>query len=123
MQKNYSPRLIAFITACFTFLLVFITTYLFFSNLLYCALVAAIVFIIVYVIVWYYVQEVMDKNIKTIYKFINQTKAGKREQFYNNNLLPRATLQDVTSDVALWASQNKEAFELLEKRGYFFWFR
>ncbi len=115
MQKNYSPRLTAFITAIFTFLLVFLATYIFFKRFIDCLLVAGIVFVIVYGIVLYYIQEVLDKKIKTIYKLINQTKAGKRESFYNENLLPRPSLQDVTDDVEKWSTKNKEAFALLEK--------
>ncbi len=115
MQKNYSPRTIAFITAVFTFLLVLLVNYVVFKAIYNSLIVAAIVFAIVYFIVLYYVQEMLDKKIKTIYKFINQTKAGKREAFYNENLLPRATLEDVSNDVQIWASNNTAAFELLEK--------
>jgi two-component system, OmpR family, phosphate regulon sensor histidine kinase PhoR len=115
MQKNYSPRLTAVITATFTFIVVFLATFIIFNKLLNCLLVATIVFVVVYGTVLYYIQEVLDKKIKTIYKLINQTKAGKRESFYNENLLPRPSLETVTVDVEKWSIDNKEAFELLEK--------
>jgi two-component system, OmpR family, phosphate regulon sensor histidine kinase PhoR len=115
MLKNYSPRIIALLTAVCSFLLVFVVNYIFFHTLFNTILVAAIVGIVVYFLVWYYVQEVLDKKIQTIYKFINQTKAGKREQFYQKNLLPRPSLDNVYQDVENWAIKNTEDFELLEK--------
>jgi two-component system phosphate regulon sensor histidine kinase PhoR len=115
MRKNYSPRIIALFTAVISFSIVFVTDYLFTKNFSNGLLVAAIIGLLVYGIVWYYIQEVLDKKINTIYKFINQTKAGKRESFYNENLLPRPSLQDVGKDVETWANKNREDFALLEK--------
>jgi two-component system phosphate regulon sensor histidine kinase PhoR len=115
MRKNYSPEAIAFFAALFTFILVFLINFIVFAKPLYSAIVGSIVFVFVYAIVFYYITQILDKKINTIYKLINQTKAGKREQFYNENLLPRVSLQDVTIDVEDWAIKNKEAFELLEK--------
>lgn len=115
MQKNYSPRTIALFGASISFILVFVISYAVFNHILNCAIVATLVFIIVFATVWYYVQQIVDKKIRTIYKFINQTKASKRESFYNENLLPHPTLQDVSIDVENWANDNKAAFTLLEK--------
>jgi two-component system phosphate regulon sensor histidine kinase PhoR len=115
MQKNYSPKTIAFFCAIATFALVFLANYFIFSNLVKSLLVALLIFGVVYSMVWYYIQEVLDKKVKTIYKFINQTKAGKKELFYQDNLLPRPSLQDVSKDVEEWANKNTAEFALLEK--------
>ena len=115
MGKNYSPKTIALIAGLFTFVLVFITSYLVFGQAAYSGIVAIIIFITVYAIVLYYITQILDKKINTIYKFINQTKAGKKEQFYNDNLLPRPSLDVLYKDVANWETNNKEAFALFEK--------
>jgi two-component system phosphate regulon sensor histidine kinase PhoR len=115
MGKNYSPKKIALIAAIFTFILVFVTSYLVFGKAAYSSIVASIIFIVVYAIVLYYITNILDKKINTIYKFINKTKAGKKEQFYNENILPRPTLDELYTDVEAWASNNKEAFALFEK--------
>ncbi len=115
MGKNYGPKKIAFLAAIFTFVLVFITSYLVFGKANYSCIVASIIFVTVYSIVLFYITQILDKKINTIYQFINQTKAGKREQFYNESLLPRPTLDELYTDVEAWASTNKEAFALFEK--------
>ncbi len=115
MFKRYSPSTIALLLGLLSFLLVLLTSYLVFGQLLYSAVVAIIVFIFIYSIVLYYITQILDKKINTIYKLINQTKAGKREQFYNNEILPRPTLDELTNDVEKWTNENSNNFELLEK--------
>lgn len=115
MKKNYGPKAIAFFSAIATFGLVFFADYFFFDNIINSLIVALIIFVVVYAIVLYYIQEVLDKKIQTIYKFINQTKSGKKELFYQQSLLPRPSLIDVSKDVEEWSNKNKEQFALLEK--------
>jgi two-component system, OmpR family, phosphate regulon sensor histidine kinase PhoR len=115
MVKNYSPKKTAIIAGTFTFVLVFITSFIVFGEAAYSGIVAFIMFVTVYAIVLYYITNILDKKINTIYKFINQTKAGKREEFYNKSLLPRPSLDVLFADVEAWASTNTEAFALFEK--------
>ncbi len=115
MQKNYTPKTIAFFAAIATSSLVYIITCFIFKNFLKSLYVAVPIFGVVYFIVLYYIQEILDKKIATIYKFINQIKAGKREKFYQKNLLPRPSLQDVSNDVEEWANSKTNEFALLEK--------
>lgn len=115
MQQNYSPRWLALITSGFCFVCIVLITYWFFGYWLNSLISGAIISVVVYIVIWYYVQQVVDKKINTIYKLINQTKSGRREAFYKETLLPKPTLHNVTTDVATWAKNNAEAFALHEK--------
>jgi two-component system, OmpR family, phosphate regulon sensor histidine kinase PhoR len=113
-QRN-SPSFISFIISIFTFVITFITSYIVYGSVPYSAIVAFILALIIGLTVYYYVTQILDKKINTIYKLINKTKAGKKEQFYINNLLPRPTLDELGKDVQTWADKNAAEFELLEK--------
>ena len=54
------------------------------------------------------------RKIKLIYKFINQTKASKKEEMYYKYLLPGRGIDEVRQDVENWAQQNKAEIEILE---------
>ena len=54
-----------------------------------------------------------------IYKFIHQTKASKREDFYNKNILPQQSLDEVSEDVLQWSDQRKNEIEMLERNEQF----
>lgn len=113
--KNLHPRSIALLIAGIAALLFFIVAYLGSGNILLAATGTGIMFVIVYFSAHFFVQEYVYKKVRTLYKFISQTKASKREEFYYEHLLPRQTLDDVREDVEQWAEENKAAFELLEK--------
>lgn len=113
--KNLHPRSIALIIATIAALVFFIIAYLATGMLPFAATGTGITFVIIYFATHYFVQEYVYRKIRQLYKFISQTKASKREEFYYKNLLPRQTLDDVREDVEQWAEENKAAFELLEK--------
>lgn len=53
------------------------------------------------------------RRLKLIFKFIYQTKASKREEFFYNNILPQKTIEEVEEDVQQWADKNKKEIESL----------
>lgn len=63
----------------------------------------------------YFIEKFINRKIKLIYKFIYQTKASKREDFFNKTVLPKQTLDEVGEEVLLWADQRKAEMEMLEK--------
>ncbi len=67
----------------------------------------------------YIIEEFINRKIKLIYKFIYQTKASKREEFYQNKVLPQKKLEEVGEEVLQWADQRKAEMELLEKNEAF----
>jgi two-component system phosphate regulon sensor histidine kinase PhoR len=65
------------------------------------------------------VNKYLAKKIKLIYKLINQTKSSKREQYFNEHLLPQKTIEEVKSDVEKWALEKKDEIDLLRKNEQF----
>lgn len=67
-----------------------------------------------YGITYYIIERFVYRKIKLIYKFISQTKATKREEFYSQELLPQKGLEDVGEDVVRWAEERKNEMERLQ---------
>lgn len=88
------------------------------SKLLIGIAVASIL-IITYLFSKYIIEEFINRKIKLIYKFIYQTKASKREEFYKNKVLPQKNLEEVGEEVLQWADQRKAEMEILEKNEAF----
>lgn len=67
----------------------------------------------------YLIEVYIKRKIKLIYKFIHQTKASKREEFFKKNILPQQSLDEVSEEVLQWADQRKVEMEILEKNEIF----
>jgi two-component system phosphate regulon sensor histidine kinase PhoR len=67
----------------------------------------------------YLIEVYIKRKIKLIYKFIHQTKASKREEFFKKNILPQQSLEEVSEEVLQWADQRKVDMEVLEKNEIF----
>lgn len=67
-----------------------------------------IIFLGAYLLVLYTLQAFIYRKIKLIYKFIYQTKASKKEEFYYKNILPQKSIDEVQDDVENWARLRKE---------------
>ena len=72
-------------------------------------------FILTYALTYFIIQRFIFRKIKLIYKFIYQTKATKREEFYYKNILPQKSMKEVSEDVEKWAEQKKAEIELLKQ--------
>jgi len=78
-----------------------------------------ITFIVAYTIYFYTLQYFIYRKIKLIYKFIYQTKATKREEFFYQNILPQKSIDEVRKDVERWAIERRDEIELLQKNEQF----
>lgn len=74
----------------------------------------AIIFLGSYLLIQYTLQHFIYRKIKLIYKFIYQTKASKREEFYYKSILPQKSIDEVKDDVEKWAEQKKREIEVLK---------
>ena len=74
-----------------------------------------VLFIIAYFLTDFVIQRFIYRKIKLIYKFIYQTKATKREEFYYKTILPQKSMEEVSEDVEKWAEQRKEEIEMLKR--------
>ncbi len=78
-----------------------------------------IIFLGAYGLIVYTLQTFIYRKIKLIYKFIYQTKASKKEEFYYKNILPQKSIDEVREDVEDWAEQRKAEIELLQQNEAF----
>ena len=67
----------------------------------------------------YLIEQFVHRKIKLIYKFISQTKSSKREEFFQKNILPKPTIDEVGEEVLQWADQRKAEMEVLERNEAF----
>ena len=74
-----------------------------------------VIFLGSYGLILYTLQTFIYRKIKLIYKFIYQTKASKREEFYYKNILPQKSIDEVKDDVESWAEQRKAEIEMLQQ--------
>lgn len=79
----------------------------------------ALTFIFVYSIYYYTLQRFIYRKIKLIYKFIYQTKATRREEYFYENVLPQKSIEEVSKDVEQWAIQKKNEIEILQANEQF----
>ena len=117
--KNLSPRLLSFITA-----LIIATANALLSLFLkqdwYIPFaVFGVTFVFIYWLYYYTLQRFIYRKIKIIYKFIYQTKATKKEEFFYEKILPQKSIEEVSEDVQKWASQRKDEIEMLRANEQF----
>lgn len=114
-QKNLSPQQLSALTSLVLAFIVAVGVYIA-RPIWWTGVVAfGVSFLIAYGVILYALQTFIYRKIKLIYKFIYQTKASKREEFYYKNILPQKSIDEVSADVEQWAEQRKDEIELLEK--------
>ncbi len=114
-SRQLTPVQLSAFTAFAISLLVGLANYFFIRSWWIALLSFAVLFIISYLLIRYFTERFIYRHIKLIYKFISQTKATKREEFYNKSLLPEKSLQEVSAEVEAWAEQKREEIEVLKQ--------
>lgn len=117
--KNFSPQQLSALTALALAVPISIGIYIFEPKWT----VAIISFVVIYLgsfgLILFTLQTFIYRKIKLIYKFIYQTKANKREEFYYKNILPQKSIDEVRKDVENWGEQRKAEIELLQQNEVF----
>jgi len=113
--RQINPIQVAAINALTISLLVGLANYFFIRSWWIALLSFVVLFIISYLLIRYFTERFIYRHIKLIYKFISQTKATKREEFFNKSLLPEKSLQEVSEEVEKWAEQKKAEIETLKQ--------
>jgi len=114
-KKNITPRQIAIINSAAIATVASAANMLFNRELLESFITFVGLFIITYALTLLFIQRFIFRKIKLIYKFIHQTKATKREEFYYKHILPQKSMEEVSEDVEKWATQRKEEVEVLRQ--------
>src|SRR5579872_7316624 len=117
--KNMSPRLLSFLTACIIAIANALLSLFLHGDWYIPFLVFGITFIIIYWLYYYTMQRFIYRKIKLIYKFIYQTKATKKEEFFYEKILPQKSIEEVSEDVQKWAIQRKNEIEILQANEQF----
>lgn len=113
-SRQLTPNQVAAINAVTISVLVAVVNYFFIRNWWIALATLAALFLISYLLIRYFTERFIYRHIKLIYKFISQTKATKREEFYNKSLLPDKSLEEVSAEVEKWGEQKKKEIELLQ---------
>ncbi|MBL7768688.1 MAG: sensor histidine kinase [Flavipsychrobacter sp.] len=117
--KNLSPRQVSAVLAFAISALVGLANLVLVNNWLVALASFAVLFLVAYLLIFYFLQQFIYRRIKLIYKFIYQTKASKREEFYNKYIIPQKSIDEVKEDVEKWAVQRQGEIELLRKNEAF----
>lgn len=118
-RKNISPGRLALVVSSIIAVVAAILSYLFTSSVRFGILSLLLLGLISYGLIYYVLQEFIYRKVKLIYKFISNTKASQREEFYNLEILPQKTLEEVNDDVEKWATDRKGEIERLESNEQF----
>jgi len=118
-KKNLSPKELS----AFTALVLSVPISLGFFFLHRSWITALISFVLIfsgsYLLILSIIQNFIYRKIKLIYKFINKTKASKKEEMYYKYILPKKSMDEVREDVEAWAEQRSNEIESLKKNETF----
>jgi two-component system phosphate regulon sensor histidine kinase PhoR len=117
--KNFNPVQISFLNAIVLATTGAILALIGHQSMPSSAVVFVIIFITCFFLTKYLINVYIKRKIKLIYKFIHQTKASKREEFFKKKILPQQSLDEVAEEVLQWADQRKAEMEVLEKNEIF----
>ncbi|MFM7770073.1 MAG: sensor histidine kinase [Bacteroidota bacterium] len=117
--KNLSPKQLAAINAVAIAIIGSIANLIFIRIWWVPIATFIMLFVIAYTLTYYFMERFIYRKIKLIYKFIYQTKATKREEFYYKNILPQKSIDEVRMDVEEWAEQSKQEIESLKQNEQF----
>lgn len=117
--KNLSPRQLAAFTAAIISIPVALGIFWLTANWKNGLVSLLLVFAGSYGLVLFTLERFIYRKIKLIYKLIHQTKASKREEFYNKYILPKKSIDEVREDVEAWGEKQQQEIELLLKNEAF----
>jgi len=118
-KKNLNPVQISFLNAATIATASGLLALIQGSSLILAFSSIIVFFITSFFLTKYLIEVYIKRKIKLIYKFIHQTKASKREEFFKKNILPQQSLEEVSEEVLQWADQRKVEMEVLEKNEIF----
>lgn len=117
--KNLSPKTLSYATALVIALAGTVLS-LFLRPAWYVVPVYFIsLFTASYFLYHFTLQRFIYRKIKLIYKFIYQTKATKKEEFFYEEVLPQKSIDEVNEDVRQWAAQHTQEIEVLRSNEQF----
>ncbi|HEU0112940.1 MAG TPA: sensor histidine kinase, partial [Flavisolibacter sp.] len=98
-KKNLSPRQLSAFTALLLSAPISLGIFILEKDWKIGLAALAVIFTGSYILLFSIIQNFIYRKIKLIYKFINQTKASKKEEMYYKYILPKKSIDDVREDV------------------------
>lgn len=117
--KHLSPSQVAAVLALAISSLVGLANWMVDGSWKVALIYFSLLFLVSYSLIFYFLQKFIYRRIKLIYKFIYQTKASKREEFYNKYIIPQKSIDDVKEDVEKWAAQREGEIQALKRNEAF----
>jgi two-component system phosphate regulon sensor histidine kinase PhoR len=117
--KNLSPRQLSAFTAFILAVPVSVLVYFVEHSFWWALSSFAILFVGAFLLILFMLERFIYRKIKLIYKFINQTKATRKEETYYKYILPQKSIDEVREDVEAWATENVKELEVLRKNEQF----
>src|SRR6476660_9136529 len=118
-KKNLSPQQLSAFTALVLSFPISVGIYVLQQDWLDGLIAFVIIFTGSYFLIFSIIQNFIFRKIKLIYKFINQTKATKKEEMYYKYILPKKSIDEVREDVEDWAEQRSREIEILKNNEVF----
>lgn len=113
--KNPTPQKLSLFAALCLAIFISLSIYIILNRWIITIIFFITIFLSSYLLIEYILQKFINRKIKLIYKYIYQTKAGRKEEVYNKYILPKKDIEQVQQDVAQWAEQQKTEIEILER--------
>ncbi|QES88172.1 sensor histidine kinase [Rhizosphaericola mali] len=111
--KNFSPNQISLFTAIFIAIFTSLPVFILVNWK-----IGILAFLVISLLCYFLIKQVFERfiyrKIKLIYKIINNTKAGKKEEMYYQYILPQKSMTEVSQDVMSWAEKRKAEIESLK---------
>jgi two-component system phosphate regulon sensor histidine kinase PhoR len=117
--KNLSPRQLSAFTAFVLSVPVSILVYFVEKSWGWAVSAFVILFFGAFFLISFILERFIYRKIKLVYKFINRTKATKKEETYYKYILPQKSIDDVREDVEAWAAENEKELEILRQNEQF----
>jgi two-component system phosphate regulon sensor histidine kinase PhoR len=118
-KKNLSPKELSAFTALVLSVPISLGFFLLHRNWITALTSFVLIFSGSYLLILSIIQNFIYRKIKLIYKFINQTKASKKEEMYYKYILPKKGMDEVREDVEAWAEQRSNEIESLKRNETF----
>ena len=118
-KKNLSPRQLSAVTALILSVPISLGIFALQKDWKEGLVAFGLIFTGSYFLLLSIIQNFIYRKIKLIYKFINQTKASKKEEMYYKYILPKKSIDDVREDVENWAEQRSREIEVLKNNETF----
>src|SRR6476659_4553166 len=118
-KKNLSPKELSAFTALALSIPISFGFFILHKNWITGLVSFVLIFLGSYFLILSIIQNFIYRKIKLIYKFINQTKASKKEEMYYKYILPKKSIDEVREDVENWAEQRSREIEILKNNEVF----